>query len=94
MRCVFLLIAALLAMPAFASGECKRNFTDQERRTATVRNQVLEGMTRDEAIRAWGKPTSINGSQYAYHWRNNVSGYFYVRNGCVTSVSGEYGGRR
>lgn len=72
------------------SGPCKE-FSSTELRTLTIRNQVVVGMKRSDALRAWGTPWSINGSQHAYHWERG-SAYFYVEDGCVRSVQGSYVG--
>ena len=67
---------------------CKE-FGSTELRTLIVRNQVVVGMTMEDASRAWGTPWRINGDQHAYHWEKG-SAYFYIKGGCVTGVQGSY----
>lgn len=74
-----------------ASGPCAQ-FSSTELRSYTIRNQVVVGMSVSDALRAWGSPTRINGWQYAYHWNGGGSSYFYVEEGCVSSVDGGYNG--
>ena len=74
-----------------ASAPC-RTFNSSELRTLIIRHNVVSGMKRADALRAWGSPTRINGDQHAYHWARGGSSYFYVRNGCVNTVQGQWGG--
>lgn len=68
-------------------------FDSTELRTLIVKRQVVRGMTRDNALSAWGKPERINGDQYVYHWPE-ASAYFYVDNhGCVYAVQGSFRGK-
>lgn len=76
---------------ARAKAPC-RDFSSTELRTLTIKNTVVPGMTRADAIRAWGKPHGGAGWQHAYHWRDGKSSYFYIENDCVSSVQGSYGG--
>lgn len=65
--------------------------SEQEIRTAIVKNQVFPGMSADQAIKAWGKPSKINtGSsgddQWVYYRGPVESQYLYVsQDGCVTA---------
>ncbi|AQZ96555.1 DUF4124 domain-containing protein [Halopseudomonas phragmitis] len=77
------------ALSDIERGAC-REFNSTDLRTMIIKNQVVEGMTQADALRAWGRPSSVNGSQHAYHWPRGGSSYFYVRNGCVTTVQGTY----
>lgn len=70
---------------------CKR-FSSTALRTLVIRNQVVVGMPKSEAARAWGAPTRVNGRQWAYHWNKGGSSFFYIENGCVSTVQGEYNG--
>lgn len=76
---------------AASSSPCAQ-FSSTELRSYTIRNQVVVGMSVSDALRAWGSPTRINGWQYAYHWNGGGSSYFYVEEGCVSSVDGGYNG--
>lgn len=77
---------------ATGSGSPCAQFSSTELRSYTIRNQVVVGMSVSDALRAWGAPTRINGWQYAYHWNGGGSSYFYVEDGCVSSVDGGYKG--
>lgn len=79
------------AIRQIEAGPCK-SFSSTELRTMTIRNQVVVGMTGSDAARAWGAPTRVNGSQHAYHWNKGGSSYFYLDQGCVSSVQGSYNG--
>lgn len=65
--------------------------SEQEIRTATVKNQVFPGMTADQAVKAWGLPNKINRSsrgtdQWVYYRGDVGAQYLYVsQEGCVTS---------
>lgn len=75
-----------------ADGSCKQ-FDSTALRTMIIKRQVVKGMTRDDALRAWGKPERINGDQHAYHWPE-ASAYFYIdRDGCVSAVQGTFRGK-
>src|SRR5690554_4478782 len=80
------------AIKDFENEPCK-TFNATALRTEIVRRNVVVGMTRADAIRAWGQPTRVNGWQYVYRWAKGGSSYFYIENGCVDSVDGVYGGR-
>lgn len=77
---------------ARANAPCKE-FSSGDLRTLRIRRQVVPGMPREDAVKSWGAPTRINGTQYAYHWSSGISAYFYIENGCVRTVQGYYGGR-
>ena len=79
------------ALREIAKGHCKE-FSSTELRTMVIGNTVVVGMNGGDAVRAWGKPTRINGSQHAYHWSKGGSSYFYVEDGCVRTVQGDYNG--
>lgn len=80
------------AQATIERGNCK-DFNSTELRTLIVKRQVVTGMTRKNALDAWGRPTRINGDQYVYHWPES-SGYFYVANdGCVSGVQGSFRGK-
>ena len=79
------------AQQQLAKAPC-REFSRTQLRTMIIRHQVVVGMAGDEAMRAWGRPSRVNGSQYAYHWARGESSYFYIRNGCVNTVQGQWGG--
>ena len=79
------------ALRQVEAGPCK-DFSSTEIRTMTIRNQVVVGMKASDATRAWGAPTRVNGWQHAYHWNKGGSSFFYVEQGCVTSVQGSYNG--
>ncbi len=68
-----------------------REFSSTELRTMIIRNQVVVGMRISDALRSWGTPESINGTQYAYFWERGHA-FFYDRNGCVSNVQGSYVG--
>lgn len=71
---------------------CKE-FNSTALRTMIVKRQVVVGMTRKNALDAWGKPTRVNGDQYVYHWPE-ASAYFYVADdGCVDGVQGSFRGK-
>lgn len=70
---------------------CKR-FSSTALRTLVIRNQVVVGMPKSAAAKAWGAPTRVNGWQWAYHWNKGGSSFFYIENGCVSAVQGEYNG--
>ena len=71
---------------------CKE-FGSTALRTMIVKRQVVVGMTRKNALDAWGKPTRVNGDQYVYHWPE-ASAYFYVADdGCVDGVQGSFRGK-
>ena len=72
------------------SSPCK-DFTSTEVRTMVIRNQVVVGMRISDALRSWGTPESINGTQYAYFWERGHA-FFYSRGGCVSNVQGSYVG--
>lgn len=72
-------------------GAC-RNISDTEVRTLVIRNQVVTGMKISDALRAWGTPWRVTGSQYSYFWDTNVGSFFYNEGGCVSSVEGSYRG--
>ncbi|TXI34775.1 MAG: DUF4124 domain-containing protein [Aquipseudomonas alcaligenes] len=65
--------------------------SDQEIRTAIVRNQIYPGMTAKQAIQSWGKPSEINRSssgddQWVYYRGPVDMQFVYVdQNGCVTA---------
>lgn len=67
------------------------NATDQDVRTAIVRQEVFVGMTAAQATQAWGKPSTINSSSYGgeqWVYRSGKYGaqYLYVdQSGCVTA---------
>lgn len=69
-----------------------RQFSSTELRRMIIRHQVVRGMTTQDATRAWGAPTRINGDQHAYHWVRGGSSYFYTDRGCIRSVQGSYNG--
>ncbi|WP_182850345.1 DUF4124 domain-containing protein [Metapseudomonas otitidis] len=71
---------------------CKQ-FSSTELRTMVIRHQVVTGMPAGSAQQAWGAPSRVNGSQYAYHWVSGGSSFFYVEGGCVRTVQGGYGGK-
>lgn len=79
------------AQQQFAKAPC-RDFSSTTLRTLIVRRQVVAGMTKSDAVRSWGPPSRVNGSQHAYHWEKDGPSYFYTQNGCVRSVTGTYGG--
>lgn len=71
---------------------CK-TFNSTALRTMIVKRQVVSGMTRENALSAWGKPERVNGDQYVYHWPE-ASAYFYVaEDGCVRAVQGTFRGK-
>lgn len=71
---------------------CK-TFNSTSLRTMIVKRQVVSGMTRENALSAWGKPERVNGDQYVYHWPE-ASAYFYVaEDGCVSAVQGTFRGK-
>lgn len=72
-------------------GPC-RDFSSTELRSTIIANGLVVGMSVSDAIRSWGQPTRVNGSQYAYHWNRGGSSYFYVSGGCVRSIQGPYNG--
>lgn len=72
------------------SSTCKE-FSSTELRTLIIRNQVVVGMKISDALRSWGKPESINGTQYAYFWEKGHA-FFYDKDGCVSNVQGSYVG--
>ena len=80
------------AQQELATAPC-RAFSSSEVRTLTIRKQISVGMKRADALRAWGSPTRVNGSQHAYHWGNGSSSFFYVKNGCVSTVQGSFMGQ-
>lgn len=67
---------------------------EQRVQAAIYSKKVFVGMTADEAIRSWGRPTKINNSvgsygkheQWVYDRGNYRSQYIYVENGVVTSM--------
>lgn len=71
-------------------GVCK-DFSSTELRTMIIRNQVVVGMKTSDALRSWGTPESVNGTQYAYFWEKGHA-FFYDRDGCVSNVQGSYVG--
>ncbi len=83
--------AEQLASQEQANAPCK-NFSSTALRTYIVKNQVVPGMTTADAVKAWGRPERINGSQYVYWWGTMQGTYFYVENGCVRAVDGAYRG--
>lgn len=64
--------------------------SDQEIRTAIVRNQIFVGMTDKQAIQSWGRPSEINRSssgdaQWVYYRGPVDMQFIYVdQSGCVT----------
>jgi hypothetical protein len=64
--------------------------SDQEIRSAIVRNQVYEGMTAKQAEQSWGKPGEVNRSsggsdQWVYYRGDGRMQFVYVDpSGCVT----------
>lgn len=64
--------------------------SEQDIRTAIVRNEVFVGMTAKQARQAWGPPSEINRSssgddQWVYYRGNVDMQFIYVdQNGCVT----------
>jgi predicted lipoprotein with Yx(FWY)xxD motif len=72
-----------------AASQCS-DASDQEVRTAIVKNQVFPGMTAEQARKAWGAPSKINRSssgsdQWVYYRGDYDSQYVYVNDqGCVT----------
>lgn len=80
------------AAPAARAGNspCKE-FSSTELRTMIIRNQVVVGMKISDALKSWGSPESINGTQYAYFWEKGHA-FFYDRAGCVSTVQGSYVG--
>lgn len=80
------------ALQEIERGPCK-TFSDTALRTEIVKRNVVVGMTREDAIRAWGRPTRVNGRQHVYWWAKGGSSYFYIEKGCVDRVDGVYGGR-
>lgn len=72
------------------SSTCKE-FSSPELRTLIIRNQVVVGMKISDALKSWGTPESINGTQYAYFWEKGHA-FFYDRGGCVSTVQGSYVG--
>lgn len=79
------------AREAVARGPCQ-DFSSTELRRMVIKHQVVRGMSRSDALRAWGNPSRVNGDQHAYHWARGGSSYFYIENGCVRSVQGGYNG--
>lgn len=65
--------------------------SEQEIRTAVVKNQVFPGMSADDAVKSWGKPSKINRSshgtdQWVYYRGDYSAQYLYVDTaGCVKS---------
>lgn len=63
--------------------------------SAINQQQIMVGMTEEEVVRSWGKPSDINSSggshgsrdQYVYRRGNNETQYVYLKNGFVTSWS-------
>ena len=77
---------------AASRGSCQV-FDSTELRTMIIRNRVVKGMTKANALNAWSKPTRINGNQYVYHWPE-ASAYFYVdEHDCVYAVQGSFRGK-
>lgn len=74
-----------------SNGVC-RSFSSTELRRLVIQNQVVVGMTSGAAGQAWGSPTRVNGSQWAYHWAKGGSSYLYMEDGCVRAVNGGYNG--
>lgn len=71
---------------------CKE-FGSTALRTMIVKRQVVVGMTRKNALDAWGRPARVNGNQYVYHWPE-ASAYFYVADDdCVDGVQGSFRGK-
>lgn len=69
-----------------------RTFSSTQLRRLVIKHQVVVGMDKSDALRAWGSPTRVNGSQHAYHWARGGSSYFYTENGCVRTVQGGFNG--
>ena len=69
-----------------------RDFSRTQLRTMIIRHQVVVGMTRADAIRAWGRPTRYGDWQHSYFWARSAPSFFYIRNGCVNTVQGQWGG--
>lgn len=72
-------------------GSC-RHISDTEVRTLVIKRQVVVGMKTSDAVRAWGTPWRVTGSQHAYFWDTNIGSFFYNDGGCVSSVEGSYRG--
>ena len=70
---------------------CK-NMPSTQVRTLTIRSQIIPGMKVSDALKAWGAPSRINGSQYVYRWGSSQASYFYEEDGCVSNVDGVYRG--
>lgn len=70
---------------------CK-DISSTQVRTLTIRSQVIPGMKISDALKAWGTPSRVNGSQYVYRWGSSQASYFYEQDGCVSSVDGSYRG--
>ena len=79
------------ARAALVGGSTCKEFSSTELRTLIIRNRVVAGMRVEDASKAWGTPSRINGWQHVYHWERG-SAYFYITDGCVTSVQGSYVG--
>lgn len=79
------------ALRQIEKGPCK-DFSSTQLRSMIIANGVVPGMSVSDALRSWGQPTRVNGSQYAYHWNKGGSSYFYVSNGCVRNIQGSYNG--
>lgn len=71
-----------------------RDMASTQVRTFVVRNQVVKGMRISDALKAWGTPSRVNGSQYVYRWGSIDASYFYEEDGCVSSVDGRYRGSK
>ena len=77
------------AQSTVSSGPCQE-FASTVLRRMVIRHQVVRGMTKADALRAWGTPSRVNGTQHAYHWARGGSSYFYIEGGCVSNVQGGY----
>lgn len=76
------------------------NSQDSKIETAISLRRVLVGMTREQAVRAWGKPTKINqtvgagytSEQWVYD-RDSIGNtqYLYFDNGILRSIQGPSG---
>lgn len=79
------------AQDRLANAPC-REFNRTDLRTMIIKHQVVEGMTQDSALRAWGRPTRHDDWQHSYFWARGAPSFFYIKNGCVDSVQGQWGG--
>ena len=72
-----------------SGSECS-SVSEQDMRSAIVRNQVMKGMTAKQVEQAWGKPGAINrsssGDQWVYYRGPVEMQFVYVNSaGCVTA---------